>query len=223
MPKLYVVPTPIGNLSDMTYRAVEVLKESDIIYCEDTRQSFKLLNHYGIQKSLFPLHKMNEYKIVDAIVQKIQAGMNLSLISDAGTPCISDPGYILIKLCIEQGIEVECLPGATAFVPALVVSGFDTSEFVFLGFPPHKKGRQTFIKNIALENRTVVLYESPYRVLKFLEEFLEFVGDERILSVSRELSKKFEETQRGTASQLIESFKKKEPKGEFVIVVNRLN
>lgn len=222
MPKLYVVPTPIGNLADMTYRAVETLKESDVIYCEDTRQSFKLLNHYGIQKSLFPLHKMNEYKILDSITQKIQAGQNVSLISDAGTPCISDPGYLLIKQCIDNGIEVECLPGATAFVPAIVVSGFDTSEFVFLGFPPHKKGRQTFIKNIAEEKKTIVIYESPYRVLKFLEEFLEFVGDERELSVSRELSKKFEQTQKGTASILIELFKKKEPKGEFVIVINKL-
>ena len=206
----------------MTFRAIETLNSVDVILCEDTRQSSKLLNHYKISKPLTAIHKMNEYREVEKLVQQIKAGKSFALISDAGTPLISDPGNLLIQKCIDNDIELECLPGATAFVPALVNSGFDLSEFVFLGFPPHKKGRQTFIKQIAEEKRTIVLYESPYRVVKFLEEFLEFVGDERKISISRELSKKFEETIRGNASELITHFKLKEPKGEFVVVVSSL-
>lgn len=220
--RLYIVPTPIGNLADMTLRAIETLKSVDVILCEDTRQSSKLLNFYEISKPLTAIHKMNEYREVEKLIQQMKAGKTFAIISDAGTPLISDPGNILIEKCIDNQIDVECLPGATAFVPALVNSGFDLSEFVFLGFPPHKKGRQTFIKNIVLEKKTIVLYESPYRVIKFLEEFLEFVGDDRRISISRELSKKFEETRRGCASELLEHFRKTEPKGEFVIVVSSL-
>jgi 16S rRNA (cytidine1402-2'-O)-methyltransferase len=220
--RLYIVPTPIGNLADITLRAIETLKSVDVILCEDTRQSSKLLNYYEISKPLTAIHKMNEYREVDKLILQMKAGKTFAIISDAGTPLISDPGNILIEKCIDNQIEIECLPGATAFVPALVNSGFDLSEFVFLGFPPHKKGRQTFIKSIALEKRTIVLYESPYRVVKFLEEFLEFVGDERRLSISRELSKKFEETIRGSAVKLLEHFQSNLPKGEFVIVVSSI-
>lgn len=220
--KLFIVPTPIGNLGDMTFRAIETLKNSDAIFCEDTRQSRKLLDFYKIDKKLSPLHKINEYKIVENIVGQMKSGQVISLISDAGTPVISDPGNLLITLSIQESIEVDCLPGATAFVPALVNSGYDLSQFVFVGFPPHKKGRKTFIENIGAEKRTVVLYESPYRVVKFLEEFKEYVNAERQISISREISKKFEETIRGNADELIAHFKKKEPKGEFVIVVSNV-
>lgn len=220
--KLFIVPTPIGNLGDMTFRAIETLKNSDAIFCEDTRQSRKLLDFYQIDKKLSPLHKINEYKIVENIVGQIKSGQVVSLISDAGTPVISDPGNLLITLSIQEGIEVDCLPGSTAFVPALVNSGFDLSQFVFVGFPPHKKGRKTFIENIGAEKRTVVLYESPYRVLKFLEEFKEYVNTQRQISISREISKKFEETIRGNADELISHYKKKEPKGEFVIVISNV-
>jgi len=217
--KLYIVPTPIGNLADMTFRAVEILKSVDTILCEDTRQSSKLLNFYQISKPLTAIHKMNEYREVDKLIQQIKSGKQFALISDAGTPLISDPGNILIDKCIENGIEIDCLPGATALVPALVNSGFDLSSFVFLGFPPHKKGRQTFIKSIIAEPKTVVIYESPHRVIKFLQEFIEFNGENRKLSISREISKKFEETLRGTAEELLLHFTNKEPIGEFVIVI----
>ncbi len=220
--KLFIVPTPIGNLADMTFRAIEVLRSVDAILCEDTRQSSKLLQHYEISKPLYPIHKMNEYREVDKLVQQIQSGKSLALISDAGTPLISDPGNILIEKCIEHDIEVDCLPGATAFVPALVNSGFDLSEFVFLGFPPHKKGRQTFIKNIIIERKTIVIYESPYRIIKFLAEFIELGGEERRISISREITKKFEETLRGTAQELLTHFNSKEPKGEFVVVLQSI-
>jgi 16S rRNA (cytidine1402-2'-O)-methyltransferase len=204
----------------MTLRAIETLKSVDVILCEDTRQSSKLLNFYEISKPLTAIHKMNEYREVEKLIQQMKAGKTFALISDAGTPLISDPGNILIEKCIENQIELECLPGATAFVPALVNSGFDLSEFVFLGFPPHKKGRQTFIKNLIAEKKTVVLYESPYRVVKFLQEFIELGGGERRISISRELSKKFEETRRGAATELLDHFTQKEPKGEFVVVVS---
>ena len=203
-------------------RAIEVLQAVDVILCEDTRQSGKLLHHYEISKPLTAIHKMNEYREVEKIVQQIQAGKTFAIISDAGTPIISDPGNLLVSKCIELGIEVDCIPGATAFVPALVNSGFDLSSFVFLGFPPHKKGRQTFVRAIIAEPKTVVIYESPYRVVKFLQEFQELGGGDRVISISREITKKFEETLRGTAEELVAHFAKKEPKGEFVVVVNRM-
>lgn len=217
--KLFIVPTPVGNLSDMTFRAIEMLKAADRILCEDTRQSKKLCDHFQINTPLSPFHKMNEYKVLDHYIHELISGKMICLISDAGTPLISDPGNLLIDKCIENEIKIETLPGATAFVPALVNSGFDLSQFIFLGFPPHKKGRQTFIKNIANENKTIVIYESPYRIVKFLEEYKEWIGEERLLSISREISKKFEETIRGNASVLLEHFKKTPPKGEFVVVI----
>lgn len=205
----------------MTVRAIEILKSVDTILCEDTRQSSRLLNHYEISKPLVAIHKMNEYREVEKIVQQLQSGRQYALISDAGTPIISDPGNLLIDACIAKNIEVDCLPGATAFVPALVNSGFDLSSFIFMGFPPHKKGRQTFINAILSESKTVVIYESPYRVMKFLQEFITLGGEDRKLSISREITKKFEETLRGTASELLAHFEIKEPKGEFVVVIDK--
>ncbi len=219
--KLYVVPTPVGNLEDITLRALKVLKEVDIILAEDTRQTKKLLDHFQIQKQLFAHHKFNEHKTVEVITEKLKSGLKIALVSDGGTPGISDPGHILISACIKENINVECLPGATAFVPALVNSGFATDEFVFFGFLPHKKGRQTKLKEIALESKTVILYESPFRVLKLLEELQIHIGNERKISTSREISKMFEETNRGSAAELIEHFKKKAPKGEFVVVIEQ--
>lgn len=219
---LYIVPTPIGNLEDITLRAIRVLKEVDLILAEDTRQTQKLLQHYAIPTRLSAYHKFNERKSCEHIVEQLKAGKTIALVSDCGTPCISDPGYILVEACVEEGVKVECLPGATAFVPALVKSGFDTSEFVFIGFLPHKKGRETILKNIAEEKRVVILYESPFRVLKFLEQALPILGEERRISVSRELSKMFEETVHGTIPELILHFTNKEPRGEFVIVVDGL-
>ncbi|CAG0905441.1 unnamed protein product, partial [Cyprideis torosa] len=207
----------IGNLKDISYRAIETLSTSDIIYCEDTRQTSKILNHYGISTKLIALNKVNEYKTIESVIQNIQEGKVVSLVSDAGTPLISDPGSILVKNLLSHQIEVDCLAGATAFVPALVNSGFDLSGFVFLGFPPHKKGRQTFIKSIDTEYKTIVLYESPHRIIKFLSEYKEFVNNDRKLSISREISKKFEETIRGYIDELIDYFNSKAPKGEFVI------
>lgn len=221
--KLYIVPTPIGNLGDITLRALEVLKSVDAILCEDTRQTNKLLHHFQISKPLFPIHKMNEYKEVDKFIQHILSGKTLALVSDAGTPLISDPGNLLIDKCITHRIKIDCLPGATAFVPALVNSGFDLSEFLFMGFPPHKKGRQTFIKKFLAQEATTVIYESPYRVVKLLEEIAELGGEARRLSISRELSKKFEETQRGSAQELLLHFQKNEPIGEFVVVLEKSN
>lgn len=216
---LYVVPTPVGNLEDITLRALRILKEVDLILAEDTRQTQKLLNHYGIQKQLISYHKFNEHKSAEGIVSKLLSGLSIALVSDGGTPGISDPGHILIAACIQENIPVQTLPGATAFVPALINSGFATDEFVFIGFLPHKKGRQTKLKEIALETRTVILYESPYRVIKLLEELKLHAGTERLISTSRELSKMFEDTKRGTADELLQHFKAKEPKGEFVVIV----
>lgn len=216
---LYVVPTPVGNLEDITLRALRILKEVDLILAEDTRQTQKLLNHYGIQKQLISDHKFNEHKSAEGIVSKLLSGLSIALVSDGGTPGISDPGHILIAACIQENIPVQTLPGATAFVPALINSGFATDEFVFIGFLPHKKGRQTKLKEIALETRTVILYESPYRVIKLLEELKLHAGTERLISTSRELSKMFEDTKRGTADELLQHFKAKEPKGEFVVIV----
>ena len=217
--KLFIVPTPVGNLEDMTLRAIRVLKEVDLILAEDTRQTKKLLDHFQIQKQLIAYHKFNEHKTVESLVEKINSGMTIALVSDGGTPGISDPGHILIAACVKENIAVECLPGATAFVPALVNSGFATDEFVFIGFLPHKKGRQTKLKEIASIEKTILLYESPFRVLKLLEELKLHIGTERRISCSREISKMFEETVRGTADELILHFTKKEPRGEFVVVI----
>ncbi|MBL0308499.1 MAG: 16S rRNA (cytidine(1402)-2'-O)-methyltransferase [Bacteroidetes bacterium] len=219
MNKLLIIPTPIGNLEDITLRALRMLKEVDVVLAEDTRQTKKLLDHYKISTRLSAYHKFNEQKTVEGVVEQLKSGMTIGLVSDGGTPGISDPGYVLIQACIREGITVECLPGATAFVPALINSGFATDEFVFIGFLPHKKGRQTKLKEIALELRTIILYESPFRVVKLLNELLQHLGEERKISASRELSKMFEETIRGTAGELIERFTLKEPRGEFVIII----
>ena len=217
---LHVVPTPIGNLEDITYRAIKVLKEVDFILAEDTRTSGFLLKHYDIATKMFSHHKFNEHKSSQQIVERIEAGANVALISDAGTPAISDPGFLIVRACIEAGIRIECLPGATAFVPALVMSGLPNDRFCFEGFLPPKKGRQTRLKELADEQRTMVFYESPYRVLKTLTQFAEFFGEERLATSSREISKIYEDTKRGTLSQLIEHFTEIDPRGEFVIVVS---
>lgn len=219
MGKLFLVPTPIGNLEDMTLRGIRILKEVDIILAEDTRTSAKLLAHFEIKNKLISHHKFNEHKTVEMIARQIEDGKNVALISDAGTPGISDPGFLLVRTCIEKEIEVECLPGATALIPALVNSGFPTDKFTFEGFLPQKKGRQTKIKNLATETRTMIFYESPYRLIKSLEQFAEHMGPDRKASVSRELSKFFEENRRGTLAELIEYFSSKTIKGEIVIVL----
>jgi 16S rRNA (cytidine1402-2'-O)-methyltransferase len=220
MSKLFIVPTPVGNLEDITLRAIRVLKEADLILAEDTRQTQKLLNHFEIKKQLLSYHKFNEQKTVQSVVERIQSGATIALVSDGGTPGISDPGHILIAACIEHSIQVECLPGPTAFVPALVNSGFATDEFVFIGFLPHKKGRMTKLKEVAAIEKTTLLYESPFRILKLLEELKLYLSPNRRISCSREISKMFEETVRGTADELIAHFTKKEPRGEFVVVIS---
>lgn len=217
---LFVVPTPIGNLEDMTFRAINVLKKCDFILAEDTRKSGFLLKHYEIETKMFSHHKFNEHKSSLQIVERIQAGAQVALISDAGTPAISDPGFLLVRTCIENNVHVECLPGATAFVPALVTSGLPNDRFCFEGFLPHKKGRQTRLRELEGEQRTMVFYESPYRVVKTLTQFAETFGENRYVSVSREISKLYEETLRGSLSELIAHFTKNEPRGEFVIVVS---
>lgn len=214
-----LVPTPIGNLEDITLRAIRVLKECDFILCEDTRQSRKLLAHLSIEKQLTSYHQNNEHNVLPGIIQKILAGQTVALITDAGTPGISDPGFLLVRECIKSGIEVECLPGATAMIPALVASGLPCERFVFEGFLPHKKGRETRLKAIAAEERTIILYESPHRILKTLEQLAQFCGEDRTCSVSRELTKIYEETVRGTLKEVHEYFLKKEVRGEFVVVV----
>ncbi|MBE6209555.1 MAG: 16S rRNA (cytidine(1402)-2'-O)-methyltransferase [Rikenellaceae bacterium] len=219
MAKLYIVPTPIGNMEDMTYRAVRILSEVDFILAEDTRTSSVLLRHYGIDKKLYSHHKFNEHATVEMVVTNIEAGRNAALISDAGTPGISDPGFLLVRKCVERGVEVESLPGATAFVPALLQSGFPCDKFCFEGFLPQKKGRNKHLQSLVEESRTMIFYESPYRVVKTLTQFAEFFGAEREVSVSRELTKKFEQTVRGTVAEVAEYFKNNEPKGEFVIVL----
>ena len=219
MAKLYLVPTPIGNLEDMTFRAIRILKEVDLILAEDTRTTGILLKHFDIRNKMQSHHKFNEHGTTAAIVSRIQAGENIALVSDAGTPGISDPGFLLVRACIEKGLDVECLPGATAFVPALVNSGFPTDRFCFEGFLPQKKGRQTKLKELALEERTIILYESPFRVLKTLTQLAEFIGENRKVSVSREISKLYEETVRGTLKEVISHFQTNEPRGEFVIVI----
>lgn len=219
MGKLYIVPTPIGNLEDITLRALRVLKEVDFILAEDTRTSAVLLKHYNIATRLTSHHKFNEHRIVEHIAEQILAGENVALISDAGTPSISDPGFLLTRTCINMGVGVECLPGATAFVPALVNSGFPCERFCFEGFLPQKKGRQKKLKELADETRTMIFYESPFRLVKALEQFLEYFGSDRKVSVSRELSKVFEENFRGTVSEVLIHFQSKNVKGEIVIVV----
>lgn len=219
MSKLYIVPTPIGNLEDMTFRAIKVLKEADLILAEDTRTSGKLLKHYEINTHMQSHHMHNEHKTIDRIVQRLQSGEVVALISDAGTPAISDPGFLLTRACVEKGIEVDCLPGATAFVPALVNSGLPNDKFVFEGFLPVKKGRQTRLQLLAEESRTIIFYESPHKLLKTLGNFAEYFGADRQVSVSRELSKLHEETIRGTVNEVIKHFENKPPKGEIVVVL----
>jgi 16S rRNA (cytidine1402-2'-O)-methyltransferase len=216
---LYLVPTPLGNLKDMTFRGVEVLQSVDVILCEDTRTSSKLLQHYQIQKPLSPYHQHNEHKIVGHLIDQLKGGKTFALITDAGTPGISDPAFLLVRDCIKEGIRVECLPGATAFVPALVNSGIPTNRFVFEGFLPLKKGRQTLLKQLAVEPRTIILYESPMRLVKTLKELATYFGADRIASVSRELTKMFEENKQGSLQDLAAYFDSKTVKGEIVIVV----
>lgn len=223
MSKLYVVPTPVGNLEDMTMRAVRVLNEVDLILAEDTRTSSVLLKHFDIHTPMTSHHKFNEHKTVEHLVERIQQGTTVALISDAGTPSISDPGFLLVRACVAHDVDVECLPGATAFVPALVNSGLPNDRFCFEGFLPQKKGRQTKFKELAVEERTMIFYESPFRIVKTLEQMAEYWGTERKASVSREISKKFEETVRGTLSELIVHFTENPPKGEFVMVVEGCN
>ena len=219
MAKLYIVPTPIGNLDDITLRAINVLREVDFILAEDTRTSSVLLHHLSIEKPLRSHHKFNEHATVAAVAETIAAGRNVALISDAGTPGISDPGFLLVRTCLEAGIEVETLPGATACIPALVQSGFPCDRFCFEGFLPQKKGRMKRLAELADEERTIIFYESPFRVVKCLEQLAETFGTERRVAVSRELTKKFEQTVRGTIGEVIEHFREHQPKGEFVIVV----
>lgn len=216
---LYLVPTPLGNLKDITLRSLEVLNLVDLILCEDTRTSSKFLQHYNIQKPLTPYHQHNEHKIVSHLADQLEAGKTMALITDAGTPGISDPAFLLVRECIKRNIRVECLPGAAAFVPALVNSGLPTNRFVFEGFIPIKKGRQTLLKQLATEERTMIFYESPMRLVKTLEDMAQYFGEDRNCSVARELTKLFEENKRGTLKEVADYFKSKSVKGEIVLVV----
>lgn len=219
MSKLYIVPTPIGNLEDMTFRAIRILKEVDLILAEDTRTSGKLLKHFDIGTHMHSHHMHNEHKTVENLISRLKAGETIALISDAGTPAISDPGFLLTRACVEQGIAVECLPGATAFVPALVNSGLPNDKFVFEGFLPEKKGRQTRYLELAEETRTMILYVSPHKLIKTLGEFVTYFGEDRQISVSRELSKMHEENRRGSVREVLTHFEKTAPRGEIVVVV----
>ncbi len=216
---LYLIPSPIGNLGDITYRAVDVLKNVECILCEDTRTSSVLVKHYNIQKPLTPYHQHNEHKVVPHLVDQMKAGKTFALITDAGTPGISDPGFLLVRECLKNNIPVECLPGATAFVPALVQSGIPSNRFAFEGFLPPKKGRQTMLKKLAEEERTIILYESPHRLVKSLQEFVTFFGGDRQAAVCRELTKMFEETNKATLAELAAHYEAHPPKGEIVIVI----
>lgn len=221
--KLYLVPTPIGNLDDITFRAISVLKKVDFILAEDTRTSGKLLKHYEIKTPMHSHHMHNEHRTIDGILERIKNGETCALISDAGTPAISDPGFLLTRACIQNHIDVECLPGATAFVPALVNSGLPNNRFVFEGFLPPKKGRQTRLLELSQEKRTMIFYESPHKLIKTLTQFSDYFGKERSVSVSRELTKIYEETQRGTINEVLKYYSKKPPKGELVIIVEGKN
>jgi len=216
---LYIVPTPIGNLGDMTFRAVAILKEVDLILAEDTRTSGVLLKHYEIHKSMFPYHQHNEHKITERLVEELLAGKTMALLTDAGTPGISDPAFFLVRAAIKNGIRVECLPGATAFVPALINSGLPSDSFCFEGFLPLKKGRHTILTALSAEKRTILLYESPMRLIKTLEQLITYFGEDRQCCVSRELTKKFEENARGTLKEVLDHFSAKGVKGEIVIVI----
>lgn len=218
--KLYLVPTPVGNLGDMTFRAVEVLKSVDLILAEDTRTSAVLMKHYNITTPLQSYHIFNEHKVLEGIIDKLESGMTIAIVTDAGTPGISDPGFLLVREAVRHGVEVECLPGATAFVPALIDSGLPCEKFVFEGFLPHKKGRQTRLAVLAEEERTSIIYESPYRLVKLLEQLIEVCGEERQVSVSREISKLHAETARGTLQEVHSHFAAKEVKGEIVVVLS---
>nr|WP_320057560.1 16S rRNA (cytidine(1402)-2'-O)-methyltransferase [uncultured Bacteroides sp.] len=223
MGKLYVIPTPVGNLEDMTFRAIRMLKEADLILAEDTRTSGILLKHFEIKNTMQSHHKFNEHKTVENVVNRMKAGETVALISDAGTPGISDPGFLVVRECVRNGIEVQCLPGATAFVPALVASGLPNERFCFEGFLPQKKGRMTKLKSLMEEKRTMVFYESPHRLLKTLTQFVEYFGPDRQASVSREISKLYEETVRGSLAELVEHFTKTDPRGEIVIVIGGID
>ena len=218
-PILYLVPTPIGNLEDITLRAIRILKEADVVLAEDTRVTGNLLKHLGISTKMQSYHAFNEHSILESIINRLKNGEKIALVTDAGTPGISDPGFLVVRECLRNEIKVECLPGATAFVPAIVKSGLPSDSFVFEGFLPQKKGRQTKLKQLAEEERTMVFYESPYRLVKTLEQFKEYFGAERKASVSRELTKMFEETANGTVEELITHFSKKDVKGEIVIII----
>ncbi len=220
MGKLYIIPTPVGNLEDMTFRAIRLLKEASLILAEDTRTTGILLKHFEIQGRMQSYHKFNEHKAVSHIVERLSTGENIALVSDAGTPGISDPGFLVVRECVKAGIDVECLPGATAFVPALVSSGIPCDKFCFEGFLPQKKGRMTRLKILAEETRTIVFYESPHRVLKTLTQLAEYMGLDRHAATCREISKVYEETKRGTLGELISHFSVNEPRGEFVIVLS---
>lgn len=219
MSKLYIIPTPIGNLEDITFRAIRILKEVNIVLAEDTRTSKKLFSHYNIDTPLSSFHMHNEHRVLNKWVERIKNGETIALISDAGTPAISDPGFLLVRECVKENIEVDCFPGATAFVPALVNSALACEKFIFEGFLPVKKGRQTRLILLAEEERTMIFYESPHRIIKTLKQFSEYFGEERQVSVSREISKMFEETKRGNLMQVLQYFEEKKPKGEFVIIV----
>ena len=222
MSKLILIPTPIGNLDDLTLRAIECIKDVDLILCEDTRRSLKLLNHLQIKKPLKSFHKFNEHSKVEKVIIEIQSGIKVGLISDAGTPSISDPGYLIVKMCIDNNIDVECLPGPTALIPALVISGLPSERFTFEGFLPVKKGRKTRLQELSSEKRTMIFYESPYKLYKTLKDFYEYFGPEREISISKELTKIFENTQRGKIKDIIDNYNNKKLKGEFVIVVKGL-
>lgn len=222
MSKLILIPTPIGNLDDITLRAIECIKDVDLILCEDTRRSLKLMNHLEIKKPLKSFHKFNEHSTVEKIIFEIQSGIKVGLISDAGTPSISDPGYLIVKMCIDNNIDVECLPGPTALIPALAISGLPSDRFTFEGFLPVKKGRKTRLQELSLEKKTMIFYESPYKLYKTLKDFYDFFGPEREISISKELTKIFENTKRGKIKDFLDSYENKKLKGEFVIVVKGL-
>lgn len=217
--KLYLVPTPVGNLADMTFRAVEVLKNADLILAEDTRTSRTVMQHYGIETPMQAYHIFNEHQTLNSVIARLKSGMTIALVTDAGTPGISDPGFLIVRECVKEGIDVECLPGATAFVPALINSGLPCDQFTFIGFLPHKKGRQTAIKALAEEHRTMIIYESPFRLVKTIEQLIEVLGEERQACVSREISKLHEENARGTLRELHTHFSSKEVKGEIVMTI----